>query len=176
MSHTRSRWDWKGATMKGTALVATLIVVAAVGFAAGWFFHQPKGPEPTADGGHPKQATTTKVVIAMKQDHSCQQLNSAGGFAKIPPLDRVGDTITWLKGIDPNGKDTTVAVTFQQMSNGHIGTPFVDANGPKYTFGTGDNSGPPSNGAPNDAYLYDKETVGGIDCTNPKDPGVIIVN
>ena len=166
--------------MKGTALVGTLIVVAAVGFAAGWYLHQPQGPGPgqvpTAGGGHPKQAATVKVVIAMKQDGSCQQLNSQGGFAKIPPLDRVGDSITWLKGIDANGKDTTVEVTFPPLSNGHIGTPFTDANGPKFTFKTGDNSGGPSAGAPNDAYLYDKETVGGIDCTNPKDPGVIIVN
>jgi hypothetical protein len=114
----------------------------------------------------------------MKADHSCAQLFSqGGGFAKIPPLDRVGDSITWLKGIDANGRDTTVGVTFPPTSNGHIGTPFVDGNGnPKYSFGTGENSGGPSKNAPNDAYLYVKETVGGIDCTNPSDPGVIIVN
>jgi hypothetical protein len=166
--------------MKGSALVG-LLVVAVVAFAAGWFLHQAPNPVPTpttgGGGGH-LQATTVKVVVAMKADHSCSQLFSqGGGFAKVPSLDRAGDSITWVKGIDPNGKDTTIQVTFAQLSNGHVGTPFVDANGsPKYTFGTGDNSGGPASSAPNDAYLYDKETVGGIDCTNPKDPGVIIVN
>jgi hypothetical protein len=161
--------------MKGPALVATLIVVAAVGFAAGWYLHQP--PVQTGGGEHPTTATTAKVVIAMKGDNSCAQLYSqGGGFAKIPPLSSSnGDSITWVKGIDANGHDAPLVVTFPPMSNTHIGTPFVDGGGgPKYIFNGGDNSGAPSKNAPYDAYLYLSVTVGGVPCTNPQDPGVII--
>ena len=164
--------------MKGTALVGTLILAAVVGFAAGWYLHQPQGPGlgqvPTAGGGQPKQAATVKVVIAMKGDNSCAQLNSQGGFAKLPPLSiSNGDSMTWVKGIDAQGHDAPLVVTFPPMSNTHIGTPFVDGGGaPKFIFHDGDNSGPPVNNAPQDAYLYLSMTVGGVACTNPQDPGV----
>ncbi len=156
--------------MKGTVLVGTLIVAAAVGFAAGWYLHQPKSPELVA-AAQPKKATTVKVVITMKADNSCAQLNSQGGFAKVPPLSRSnGDSITWLKGIDAKGHDAPLVVTFPQMSNTHTGSPFD----PKFIFHGGDNSGPPAKNAPDDAYLYLSVTVGGVPCTNPQDPGVII--
>jgi hypothetical protein len=162
--------------MKGPALVGTLVLVAAVGFGAGWYLHQQKGPEYTADE-HPRAATTTRVVIAMKADNSCAQLNSSGGFAKIPPLSvKNGDSMTWLKGIDAQGHEAPLVVTFPPMSNTHIGSPFVDGSGAaKFIFHNGDNSGPPANNAPYDAYLYLSATVGGIACTNPQDPGVVIV-
>jgi hypothetical protein len=162
--------------MKGSALVV-LVVVAVVAFAAGWFLHQPPGPVPTMGGGHPTGTpTVAKVVIAMKSDNSCAQLNSQGGFAKIPPLSiGNGDSITWLKGIDAKGNEAPLVVTFPPMSNTHVGTPFVDGSGqPKFEFHNGDNSGPTPKTTPYDAYLYLSATVGGVACTNPQDPGVII--
>jgi hypothetical protein len=111
----------------------------------------------------------------MKADNSCAQLNSQGGFAKVPPLSvKNRDNLTWLKGIDAKGNDAPLVVTFPPMSNTHLGTPFVDANGPKFIFHNGDNSGPPANNAEYDTYLYQRVTVGGVSCTNPQDPGVII--
>jgi|SRR5271165_2343237 len=167
--------------MKGTALVGALIVVAAVGFAAGWFFHQPKGSEQSEQmaGAHPKTAITWKVVDVMNSDHTCKQLDSAsGGFAKLPQLRRgPGDSVTWVKGIAPGGGSAPLVVTFPQTSNGHIGTPFVDSHGnPKFTFADGDNSGAPASGAPNDVYLYESLTIGGTPCSNPQDPGVHVDN
>lgn len=169
-------WDGKGATMKGTSLVGALIVVAAVGFAAGWYLHEPKGPEPTKDG-RPKAAITWKVVDVMNSDHTCKQLDSAsGGFAKLPLLRMgSGDSVTWVKGIGPGGGSAPLLVTFPQTSNGHIGTPFVDSNGnPKFVFKDGENSGPLASGAPKDVYLYESLTIGGTACSNPQDPGVIV--
>jgi len=158
--------------MKSTALVGTL-VVAVVAFAAGWFLHQPPSLVQTADG-HPKPATTFKVVDAMESNNSCKQLNSQGGFAKLPQLGP-GDSVTWVKGIAPGGGSAPLVVTFPPTSNGHVGTPFVDSSGnPKFMFHDGDNSGPPASGAPNDVYLYQSMTIGGTACTNPQDPGVII--
>jgi hypothetical protein len=164
--------------MKGTALVATLIVVAAVGFAAGWFFHQPRGQQvPTAGGGRPTTAITWKVVDVIDSNNSCKQLDSAsGGFAKLPLLRKgYGDSVTWIKGIAPGGGSAPLVVTFPQTSNGHVGTPFVDSNGnPKFVFKDGDNSGPMGSGAPKDVYLYESLTIGGTACSNPQDPGVIV--
>jgi hypothetical protein len=163
--------------MKGTALVATLIVVAVVGFAAGWYLHQPKGSEQSEQmaGAHPKTAITWKVVDVMNSDHTCKQLDSAsGGFAKLPQLG-TGDSVTWVKGIAPGGGSAPLVVTFPQTSNGHVGSPFVDSNGnPKFVFKDGENSGPPASGAPYDVYLYESLTIGGTACTNPQDPGVIV--
>jgi hypothetical protein len=164
--------------MKGTALVGTLIVVAAVGFAAGWILHQPQGPVQIANGPA-KAAITWKVVDVMNSDHACKQLDSAsGGFAKLPQLRKdAGDSVTWVKGIAPGGGSAPLVVTFPQTSNGHVGTPFVDSHGnPKFTFTDGDNSGPTASGAPNDVYLYESLTIGGTPCSNPQDPGVIIAN
>jgi len=159
--------------MKGTALVGTL-VVAVVAFGVGWFLHQPPSLVQVADG-HPKPAATTfKVVDIMDVHNSCKQLNSTGGFAKLPQLG-AGDSITWIKGIAPGGGSAPLVVTFPQTSNGHIGTPFVDGSGnPKFVFHDGDNSGSPGSSVPNDVYLYESLTIGGTACTNPQDPGVII--
>jgi hypothetical protein len=163
--------------MKGSALVG-LLIVAVVAFAAGWYLHQQPGPVSTAGGGQHPTATPTvaKVVIAMKSDNSCAQLNSQGGFAKVPPLSVTGgDSITWVKGIDAKGNEAPLVVTFPPMSNTHVGTPFVDGSGnPKLEFHNGDNSGPAPKGTPYDTYLYLSATVGGVACTNPQDPGVII--
>ena len=162
--------------MKGSALVGSLIVVAAVGFAAGWYLHQPTGPVQIA-GGVPKTAITFKVVDVIDSNNSCKQLDSAsGGFAKLPLLRRgSGDSITWIKGIAPGGGSAPLVVTFPQTSNGHVGTPFVDSHGnPKFVFKDGENSGPPASGAPKDVYLYESLTIGGTACTNPQDPGVIV--
>jgi hypothetical protein len=158
--------------MKGTALVGTL-AVAVVAFGVGWFLHQP-GVVQTVDG-HPKPATTFKVVDAIDANNSCKQLNAQGGFAKLPQLGP-GDSVTWLKGIAPGGGSASLVVTFPPTSNGHVGTPFVDSTTgrPKFEFHEGDNSGPPGSGVPNDVYLYQSLTIGGTPCTNPQDPGVII--
>lgn len=177
VSHARLRWGLKGATMKGTALVVTLIVVAAVGFASGWYFHQ--GRVQTGSGMRPTTAITWKVVDVIDSNNSCKQLDSgSGGFAKLPELRRgFGDSVTWVKGIAPGGGSAPLVVTFPQTSNGHIGTPFVDSNGnPKFVFKDGDNSGAPARGAPNDVYLYESLTIGGTACTNPQDPGVHVDN
>jgi hypothetical protein len=161
--------------MKGTALVA-LVVVAVIAFAAGWFLHPAPTPSPvqTVGGGQPKQATTFKVVDTIDSNNSCKQLNAQGGFAKLPQLGS-GDSITWVKGIAPGGGSAPLVVRFPPTSNGHVGTPFVDSSGnPKFEFHDGDNSGPPASGAPYDVYLYQSMTIGGTACTNPQDPGVII--
>ena len=166
--------------MKGSALVGTLIVVAAVGFAAGWYLHQPPNPVQTGAGGGglPKQATIFKVVdvIDLKSNNTCKQLNSQGGFAKLPQLGiQAGDSVTWVNGAVQGDGSAPLVVTFPKTSNGHIGTPFVDGSGnPKFVFKDGENSGPPTPGAPSDVYLYESMTIGGTACTNPQDPGVII--
>src|SRR5215470_2625603 len=78
VSRTEKAWDWKEANMKGPALVG-LVVVAVIAFAEGWFLHQ-AGPV----SQHPQTAMTFKVVDVIDANNSCKQLNSTGGFAKVP--------------------------------------------------------------------------------------------
>jgi hypothetical protein len=157
--------------MRGKALVGA-VIVAVVAFGVGWFLHQPSVPGKLMGGHVP---TTYKVVDVIDANNSCKQLNSAsGGFAKLPQL-WPGDSITWVKGIAPGGGSAPLVITFPTTSNGHVGTPFVDSSGnPKYVFNDGDNSGPVPPGVPSDVYLYQSMTIGGVACTNPQDPGVIV--
>ena len=122
-----------------------------------------------------RSAIQKKVVVLINRDRACSQIYSgSGGFAKLPQLSEMsGDSVQWVKGVDKDGHDAQVVVTFPQTSNGHVGSPFKAGGNPKFVFTNGDDSGPP-NGGPYDVYLYESLTVGGVVCTNPQDPGVII--
>lgn len=155
--------------MSGKSLAVTLILAIVVAFGVGFLVGRAgqQGPEKPLP---PKQL---KVKIKLKQGSTCQQVDSGSGNPdKVPQLRRV-DTIIWEEGIAPEGP-TQLVVTFPQTSNGHVGTPFVDANGnPKFTFTNGE-VGRVGSGVPYDTYLFLSATVGGAACANPQDPGVIV--
>jgi hypothetical protein len=162
--------------MSGKALAVALIAVIVVAFVGG-FLGGRTGVRLALPGRPIAPAAQHHVEIIMDQNHSCRQVD-IGTLApdKFPWLLRANhDTITWDYGVDPNGNQVTVVVTFPQNSNRHVGTPFVDGRGnPKFTFTNGEDSRPPV--GPRDGYLFDSVTVGGIPCNNPQDPGVIIDN
>ncbi|HEY4931076.1 MAG TPA: hypothetical protein VII23_05855 [Terriglobales bacterium] len=164
--------------MSGKLTAVLLIVVAAVAFGAGFYLRRPSAGNAGLGKGNPPPPAPkqTKVKIIMKQDLSCQQIDSGSGNAdKVPMLNKtVGDTIIWEKGIAPGGP-TTLSVTFPQTSNGHPGTPFIDPNThqPVYTLNDGD-IGHIDPNAVCDTYLFQSAKVGANSCTNPQDPGVII--
>jgi hypothetical protein len=162
--------------MSGKSLAVTLILAIVVAFGVGFLVGRSaqqgpaRGLPPTPSA--PKQR---KVKIILKPGSICQQVDSgAGNPDKVPQLRRAsGDTIIWEEGIAPGGP-THLVVTFPPTSNGHIGTPFVDANGnPKFTFTNGE-VGQVGSGVPYDTYLFLSATVGGTACANPQDPGVIV--
>ena len=161
--------------MTGKRLAFSLAAVAVVFFGAGLavfkLFQHFRVPG--------IQATHQHVTVHMAGDRSCSQKDSgSGAFAKAPVLVQShNDTIVWDGGKDNGGNSAPLIVTFPQWSNGHVGTPFCypGTTNPKYTFtippdhDSGVACGPP------DAYLYQREAVGGTDCTNPTDPGVIVM-
>jgi hypothetical protein len=150
--------------MRGKAVVVTLVVLAALGL-------------PSCKSKAP-QAMHKHVRILMRKDHSCQQVDAGtGGPADTPQLSRSGhDTIVWEQGIIVGSGPAPLVATFPPTKNGHIGTPFTSGGQPKFIFQTGDDSGPPDANAPYATYLYLSIKVGNDYCTNPGDPGVIIVN
>lgn len=164
--------------MSGKLTAVLVIVVAAVAFGAGFYLHRPSALTAGLGKGNPPPPTPkqTKVKIIMKQNRSCQQIDSgSGNAAKVPLLRKnSGDTIIWEKGIAPGGP-APLMVTFPTTSNGHSGTPFIDPNThqPVFTLKDGD-VGTLDPNVVCDTYLFQSATVGADACTNPQDPGVII--
>ena len=125
------------------------------------------------------QAVTYHVTIIMNNDGSCKQVDTdTNKEDDFPTLHRdAGDSIVWDDGKDKHGESQRLEVTFPLEHNGHVGTPFRGGGNPNFIFHNHDNSGnpgPESSGVRYDKYPYQKVTIGGNECSNPGDPGVII--
>jgi hypothetical protein len=123
-----------------------------------------------------KKSEHKHVVITIK-DKKCSQtadgITDSFTYLRTKKPLFAGDSIQWaVKDLDHGA--TTFEITFpQQTPDGHLGTPFVDANNqPKFKFTDQDNeSGPPPEKTAEGDYGYGSVKAGNFACENPGDPG-----
>ena len=151
---------------------ATLAVVSVGALAVGGLFAQFSGAKLFKIPKH-------KHIVITIQNNQCSQkaegIRDSYTFLRKQAFLFSGDSVEW-NVIDLDHHATDFVITFPQQTNGHVGTPFVDAMGnPKFTFTSQPNDnqsgGSPSTTTPDD-YPYYSVSAGGVACSNPSDPGV----
>jgi hypothetical protein len=149
----------------------TLAIVGVVAVGAGALFAP-------FSGAKLLKASKHKHVVITIQNNKCSQtaegVRDSYTFLRRKAFLFSGDSVEWaVRDLDHHATD--FVITFpQQTPDGHVGTPFVDANGnAKFVFTDNDNQsgGSPSGTNPDD-YPYYSVSAGGVACSNPSDPGV----